>query len=63
MTWDLINTISQSLINRPSEVRICVTVVRRLWPGLIQHVDAEEVRRKCIAHGNDLTFAKAKEIV
>ena len=29
---------------------------------LVFGTDSEEVRRKCIARGNDLTFAKAKEI-
>jgi len=29
---------------------------------LVFGTDSEEVRRKCIACGNDLTFAKAKEI-
>ena len=29
---------------------------------LVFGTDSEEVRRKCIARDNDLTFAKAKEI-
>jgi len=29
---------------------------------LVFGTDSEEVRRKCIARGNDLTFSKAKEI-
>jgi len=29
---------------------------------LVFGTDSEEVRRKCIARGNDLTFAKTKEI-
>ena len=29
---------------------------------LVFGTDSEEVRRKCIARGNDLTFAKAKKI-